>query len=123
MATTQEVEQFLIEVKDKIRFFDVVFRPRDKNLQALTDLDITANKRKEILLNLKAEDYYAGPKPDTYDSTRPDYYEFGIEINKTLVYIKLSPGLTNKPADCMSFHVAEFPMTHPLKPKNDETKN
>lgn len=42
MANKQEVEFFLKELKEKIRFFDIVFRPRDKNLQALADLDISA---------------------------------------------------------------------------------
>lgn len=115
MATKQEVEQFLIQVKDKIKVFDVVFRPRDKNLDDLAELDITAIKRKEYLMNLKAEDYYAGPKKDTYDTTKPDYYEFGIQIKGKTVYIKISPGRPNKPVDCMSFHIAEFPMDYPLK--------
>ncbi len=115
MATKQEVEQFLKELKEKIRFFEISFRPRDKNLQALADLDITAIKRLEYIMNLKVEDYYAGPKNDTYDRTLPDYYEFGIQVKGVEVYIKISKGLKNKPADCMSFHPAEFPMTYPLK--------
>jgi hypothetical protein len=115
MATKQEIEQFLNELKDKIRFFEISFRPRDKNLQALADLDITAIKRLEYIMNLKAEDYYAGPKNDTYNTTLPAYYEFGVQIKGIEVYIKISKGLTNKPADCMSFHPAEFTMTYPLK--------
>jgi hypothetical protein len=67
MATKVEVEQFLKELNEKIRFFEISFRPRLKNLQ-------------------------------------------GVEV-----YIKISKGLENKPADCMSFHPAEFPMTYPLK--------
>jgi hypothetical protein len=115
MANKQEVEIFLKELKEKIRFFDIVFRPRDKNLQALADLDISAIKRLEYIVNLKAEDYYEGPKNDTYESSRPDYYEFGIQVKKIEVYIKISKGLSNKSVDCMSFHPAEFPMTYPLK--------
>jgi len=117
MANKQEVEFFLKELKEKIRFFDIVFRPRDKNLQALADLDISATKRLESIMNLMAEDYYDGPKNDTYDNSRPDYYEFGINVNKIEVYIKISKGLPNKPVDCMSFHPAEFPITYTLKSK------
>ena len=117
MSTKQEVDQFLNQVKDKIRVFDVVFRPRGKNLDTLAALDITAVKRKEYLMNLKAEDYYAGPKQDTYDTTRPDYYEFGIQRKGETVYIKISQGMLNKPVDCMSFHIAAFPMNYPLKPE------
>jgi hypothetical protein len=115
MATKPEVEQFLKELKEKIKFINIRFRPRDKNLQALADLDITANKRLEYLMNLKAEDYYAGPKKNTYDTTLSDYYEFGIQVKGIEVYIKISKGLTDKPVDCMSFHPAEFPMSYPLK--------
>ena len=32
MATKQEIDQYLTQLKEKIRVFDVVFRPRDKNL-------------------------------------------------------------------------------------------
>ncbi|HEU4633309.1 MAG TPA: hypothetical protein VFS22_04950 [Flavisolibacter sp.] len=39
-------------------------------------------------MNLKAEDYYAGPKNDTYDASLPDYYEFGIQVKGIDVYIK-----------------------------------
>ena len=115
MATKPEVEQFLRDLKEKIRFFDISFRPRGKNLQALADLDITAARRLECIMNLKAEDYYAGPKNDTYDASLPDYYEFGIQVKGIDVYIKISKGLENKSADCLSFHPAEFPMTYPLK--------
>lgn len=115
MPTKQEIEQFLKELKEKIGFFEIRFRPRDKNLQALADLDITSIKRLEYIMTLKVEDYYAGPKNDTYDTTLPNYYEFGILVKGVEVYIKISKGLTNKPADCMSFHPAEFTMTYPLK--------
>ena len=115
MVDRKEVEQFLKEIKEKIRFFDVVFRPRDKNLDALAELDLTPLKRKEYLMNLQAENYYSGPNQDTYDVSKPDYYEFGIQIKGKEIYIKISRGLINKPVDCMSFHIAEHPMKYPLK--------
>ena len=115
MATRAEIEQFLKELKEKIRFFQIAFRPRDKNLQALADLDITAIKRLEYIMGLKTENYYAGPKKDTYNAALPDYYEFGIQVKGVEIYVKISNGLTDKPVDCMSFHPAEFPMTYPLK--------
>lgn len=115
MATRNEIELFLKELKDKISFFDVAFRPRDKNLDELAMLDITPVKRVVYLLGLTADHYYAGPKKDTYDTTRPDYYEFGIQIKGREIYIKISLGLPNRMVDCMSFHIAEFPMNYPLK--------
>jgi hypothetical protein len=118
MATELEVELFLKNLKEKIQFFDLVFRNRDKNQQAIFDLEITPNQRLQFILNLKIEEYYAGPKQDTYDLTKPDYYEFGVLVNDTEVYVKISMGLPNKPADCMSFHPAEFAITYPLKKKS-----
>ena len=115
MTTKQEVELFLNQLKEKIKIFDVAFRPRDKNLDDLAALDITPLKRLEYLMNLKAEDYYAGPKNDTYDSNKPAYFEFGIQIKGKEVYIKISPGLPNRRVDCMCFHIAEFAMNYPLK--------
>lgn len=115
MPTKKEVDFFLSQLKAKIKVFDVVFRPRDKNLVDLAALDITPAKRIDYLMNLTAEDYYAGPKNDTHQPGRPDYYEFGLQINGSTVYLKISLGLTNKPVDCMSFHIAEFTMTFPLK--------
>ena len=41
-------------------------------------------------MNLKAEDYYGGPKNDTYTIHQPDYFEFGIQIKGKEVYIKIS---------------------------------
>jgi hypothetical protein len=68
-------------------------------------------------MNLKVEDYYSGPNKDAHDPGRPDYYEFGIQVKGKEVYIKLSPGMPGKRADCMSFHIAEFPISYPLKNK------
>ena len=115
MAEREEIERFLAEFKEKARIFEIVFRPRDKNLQALAYLDITAAKRLECIFNLKVEDYFAGPKGDTFDTARPDYYEFGIQVKGVELYVKISKGLRNKPADCMSFHPAEFRISYPFK--------
>ncbi len=67
------------------------------------------------MIKLTFEDYYAGPKPDTLNPNLPDYFEFGMIVKGVDVYIKISKGLENKPADCMSFHAAEFLMKYPLK--------
>lgn len=117
MTNNQQVELFLKCLIDKIRLMEVAFRPRDKNLEALAELDITPIKRIEYLMNLKVENYCSGPNKDTYDPCKPDYYEFGIQIKGKETYIKISLGLSGKMVDCMSFHVAQFPMSYPLKNK------
>jgi hypothetical protein len=110
MVNQNELEIFLIELKAKLPIFDIVFRPRDKNLQTLAYLDISPIQRLEYIQNLKAENCFSGPNKDTYDPHQRDYFEFGIDINREQIYIKLSLGLPNKPIDCMSFHLAEKPI-------------
>jgi hypothetical protein len=115
MATKSEVELFLQQLKSKMLVYEIVFRPRDKNNDTIATLDILPKDRIDYIKNLKVEDYYAGPTKDTYDPQRPEYYEFGIIINGAEVYVKISLGLTNKPIDCMSFHIAERAIRYPFK--------
>jgi hypothetical protein len=117
MPTAGEVESFIKGLIEKINVFDIAFRPRNKNLDALAELDISPVERIEYLMNLRAEDYCSGPNKDTYDPANPDYYEFGVKVKGVEVYIKISQGLSNKRVDCMSFHPAEFTIKYPLKNK------
>ena len=93
--------------------FDVVFRNRDKNLQALLDLEITTVRRKEILKELSAEDYFRGPTKDVDDG--PDLWEFGRLLKGRHVYIKITIGKMNRPVICISFHLAERAIRYPFK--------
>ena len=111
-----DIQAYLSQLKTKLGVFSIVFRNREKNLNALAELDIMPKQREDFLKDLTPEDYCSGPNPDRDDPDRPYYYEFGIVVNGAEVYIKLSLGLTNKPVDCISFHVAEWPMKYPLKP-------
>lgn len=115
MVNQNDVEPFLIELKSKIPVFGIVFPPRAKNLQALIDLDITATQRQSFIEGLSVESCFSGPNQDTYDTRLPNYYEFGIQVGTHEVYIKLSIGRHNKSVDCMSFHIAEYPISYPLK--------
>jgi hypothetical protein len=40
---------------------------------------------------------------------------FGKEVKQNEVYIKLSMGILNGKAVCLSFHVAEHPLIYPFK--------
>lgn len=112
MASKGEVESFLSQLKIKMRTSgdDVVFRPRDKNLKCLSELDISPIDRLMYLKKLTVENYHSGPNTDNHN-----FYEFGIEIKGIEVYIKISLGRLNKSIDCMSFHRAERPMKYPLR--------
>lgn len=109
-----EIKSFLDDFKIKMKTFGIIFKDREKNIQGLLDLDITPLQREKYLFNLKVEDYLDGPKRDSFDSDSPDYWEFGITIKKTQVYIKISLWKFRKVL-CISFHPAEHKMRFPYK--------
>ncbi|KAF0146900.1 MAG: hypothetical protein FD143_3184 [Ignavibacteria bacterium] len=77
-STKEQVESFLNDLHTKLNVFSIVFEQRDKNRQALSDLEITHSQRIDFILSMKPEDYVDGPIKDTNDTTRPDYWVFGI---------------------------------------------
>jgi hypothetical protein len=113
MATKAEVQAFLNLFKEKMKVFNVIFLDRDKNLQALIDLEIARVARRDVLEKLEVGDCYRGPTSDREDG--PDLWEFGRLLNKREVYIKITIGLNNKPVICISFHIAERAIVYPLK--------
>lgn len=115
MIDFDKVEEFIRALKAKLLFTNIVYRPRDKNTQALADLEITPQKRDEYIKNLTVEDCFSGPNQNKDEPSKLEYFEFGINIKGNSVYIKLSLNLPNKPIDCMSFHIAERPINHPFR--------
>ncbi len=110
-----DVEHFLKDLKVKIQIFGIIFLDdRSKNQQALLDLEILPKQRKEIIQDLKVEDYSEGPLAEKMHGLLP-MWVFGKIINKKEIYIKISMGEKNSQAICISFHVAEYPMNYPLK--------
>lgn len=115
MASKSEVETYLKELKVKMEVFGILFLDdRGKNQQTLHDLEISPIKRKEILSSLIAEDYSEGPLEEKMRGILP-MWVFGKQVRKKEVYIKVSMGITNSNAVCISFHIAEHPMNYPLK--------
>ena len=110
-----EAESFLNEFKLKMDTFDIIFSHREKNLQTLLDLEISAGDRKEYLKKLKPDDYISGPNDDSNDTKRLPYWEFGMSIKGKDVYIKISLNKKNKSVICISFHIAEFPLKYKFK--------
>ncbi len=112
----ENVEHFLADFKTKLKIYSVIYRDdRDKNLQALADLEITRAKRTEYLGKLKAEDFCSGPNKDCLNPTMPDYWEFGIKVNKKDIYVKISLGNPNDSVICISFHLAEHKLKYHFK--------
>lgn len=115
MKKEDEVSLFLKRFKDKAKVFGVVFRDdRGKNQQALLDLEITALKRLEIVMNLEVGDFVEGPLENTLNKVA-DMWVFGKKVKSQDVYIKISMGFTGSSAVCISFHIAEYKLTYQFK--------
>ncbi len=115
MSSITEVTAFLKDFKEKMRFWDVLFRDeRGKNAQALVDLELRPIERKAILEALETKDYSEGPLEETlYKGT--DMWVFGKIIKKKEVYIKITMGAAGSSVICISFHLAQHRMNYPLK--------
>ena len=115
MATKEEVQHFLNQLKEKVKVFQIVYiDDRNKNAQTLLDLEITSKYRDTVIQNLKIEDYSEGPKKDDFNQI-DDIWVFGKIVKEREVYIKISLGRINSRIICISFHIAERPMTYPFK--------
>lgn len=118
MATKDEVNRFLAQFHTKAKIFGITyFGGREKNMNTLAELGITAKFRDDIVKQLSTEDFYKGPEPNVQNNLG-DMWVFGKIINSKDVYIKITLGLTNNSAVCMSFHIAERPIKYPFKKQN-----
>lgn len=115
MSTEAAVAAFLKDFKEKMKFWDVLFRDdRGKNAQALVDLEMRAIDRKATLEQLETKDYSEGPLEEKLYGGA-DMWVFGRFIKKKEVYIKITMGAMGSSVICISFHVAEHSMYYPLK--------
>ena len=115
MSTKAEVAYFLIDFKEKMKFWDVLFRDdRGKNSQALVDLELRPIERKTILESLESKDNSQGPLEEKlYGGT--EMWVFGKTVKKKEVYIKITMGMVGSNVICISFHLAHHKMNYPLK--------
>ncbi len=121
MATRSEVEKFLSQFKVKLDIWGIIFLDvRERNMQALADLNISRFERLDEIRTIQVEHYSEGPIRDVLN----DYAEmwvFGKDVNGIETYIKITLGKPNLKTICISFHQAEHPMNYPLK-ENKEDK-
>ncbi len=115
MTTETEVAAFLQDFKEKMKFWDVLFRDdRGKNAQALVDLELRPIERKAILEALQTKDFSEGPlKEKLYGGA--DMWVFGKDVKKKEMYIKITMGAMGSSVICISFHLAQHKMNYPLK--------
>lgn len=91
MKSKQEVEKFLEEIRVKVISGVkclLYLNDREKNAQALLDLEIAPNKRTEIIMALKPEDFYRIEEGRFHDLF--EMYSFGKMVKGIEIYIKNS---------------------------------
>ena len=114
MATKEEVQRFLNQMKEKIKVFGIIYRDdRGKNTQTLINLEITPKYRDSVIINIEVEDYSEGPVIDTLNQCG-EMWVFGKDVKGQEVYIKITLGKGSSTL-CISFHIAEHPMNYPFK--------
>ena len=123
MTDRHDVVEFLNLFQGCIMMERWTVKDREKNRQGLIDLDVTVKERREALLDLRPEDYVAGPKPDDTDDTK-EVWEFGKVVNGRQTYIKLRVVRQTGKRGVFhglvwSFHPAEHPLKRGL-PLGDE---
>lgn len=115
-AKDNQVQAFLQRLKGKATVFQIIYLDeRSKNAETLGKLDVTPNERDQIIYNLSVQDYYRGPRPEHFHGGDSEMWEFGKNINGEEVYIKISLGQQSRPVICISFHIAERPISYPFK--------
>ncbi|MCD8387228.1 MAG: type II toxin-antitoxin system MqsR family toxin [Bacteroidales bacterium] len=110
----KEVERFIIDLRNKMRFYDIVFLDRDKNRETIRILGIRVGERKEIVSTIEKKDYVETFE-DSLDFPRQALWVFGKAIQGKEVYIKITLGRPNSNVICISFHIAERPLIYPYK--------
>ena len=115
MSTELDVTLFLKDFKEKMKFWDVLFRDdRGKNAQTLIDLELRPTERKTILETLEAKDYSEGPLEEILYGGA-DMWVFGKTVKNKEIYIKITMGIMGSSVICISFHLAQYKMKYPLK--------
>ena len=115
MITNEEVKAFLDQFNIKAQVFGIRFRDdREKNKETLQELEISPIQREVIVKSLQPQDYVEGPVIDVLNK-EAEMWVFGKDVKGREVYIKITLGYENCQTICISFHIAEHPLTYPFK--------
>jgi hypothetical protein len=99
--------------------FNSLLVPRKQNLDCLARLGISFGDAKERVLGLTPTDYVSGPLPDL-DRPAGEVWVFGLMMDSTELYVKLTLILEPERCVCISFHPAIRPLRYPLRSTEGE---
>ena len=114
-VTKDEVQSFLDMFHAKMKIYGIIYRDdRGKNQKTLEELEIVPSYRKLVIESLCVEDYVDGPIVDTLNRLG-EMWVFGKDVKEREVYIKIMISNINGQTICISFHLAESPLSYPFK--------
>lgn len=119
MISKEEVQRFLNQFNTKMKVFGIIYRDdRGKNRQTLEELEIVPMYRKVVIESLTVEDYVQGPVIDELNRLG-EMWVFGKDVKGREIYIKIMLGCAGSQTICISFHIAEHPLSYPFKPMEE----
>jgi hypothetical protein len=87
---------------------------RPENMATLARLGMTLKDARDRILALTPADYVEGPTPRSEHSSQ-EAWVFGLHIQDTDVYVKVSIRIEPARCVCVSFHEAQWPMDLPYR--------
>jgi len=112
-----EVRHFLRTFKEIAATRRIYIVDREKTDNALIRLGLTRTNCKEEIMSLSVLDYSSGPDPDFSRPGGAPFWVFGKTVKENEIYIKLKvvEGASKDSALCISFHIAEEPLSYPFR--------
>lgn len=115
MVSREDIQRFLEQFNAKIKVFGIIYRDdRGKNRLTLEELEIVPMYRKVVIESLVVEDYVQGPVIDELNRLG-EMWVFGKDVKGSEIYIKIMLGCEGSQTICISFHIAENPLSYPFK--------
>jgi hypothetical protein len=112
------VADFLKRVKGLAHKERLHFANREANNKTLGYLGIKYEHAREIILNLTAEDYTCGVGLTTKHE-HEERCDFGVYVDRELVYVKLIIDNARDRATCVSFHIARWDVPRKFREGGD----
>lgn len=112
IRTREDVELFLQQFLPKFNVWGILFLDREKNQETLKLLDMAPHMREDIIRSIDVVDYV-----ETIQDMMSwgDMWVFGKDVKGTELYIKIAMGQPAAHTICISFHIAEHPITYVFK--------
>ncbi len=114
IKTEDEVQRFLNQFFPKFDIWGILYINREKNLEALKMLGITASIRDSVIRSLNSQDYVETIHSFLLNDCN-DLWVFGKDYDGTELYIKIALGAPDDKTICISFHKAEHSINYAFK--------